>query len=188
MLWEFCNLSLKRKYLPVNQMTGKNTAYTQSTTYLLLILASQRSKTKSILLNNKHKFIYAISLFRFEFVIVLCTNCEWVLWPPGYPRWKSFREIPLSNAFHPLQTFQLGSCTKSVQINFIHHQCVQLPTKGRKVKMQVFPSNCPGGQFILTFLSEVAAFEWLVTKVANGCTKVLAEHFHIIIANKFQAH
>ena len=46
--------------------------------------------------------------------------------------------------------------------------------------MQVFPSNCPGGQFILTFLSEVAAFEWLVTKVANGCTKVLAEHFHII--------
>ena len=68
MLWDFCNLSLKRKYLPVNQMTGKNTAYTQSTTYLLLILASQRSKTKSILLNNKHKFIYAISLFQFEFV------------------------------------------------------------------------------------------------------------------------
>ena len=25
----FCNLSLKRKYLPVNQMAGKNTAHTQ---------------------------------------------------------------------------------------------------------------------------------------------------------------
>ena len=54
------------------------------------------------------------------------------------------KEIPLSNAFHPLQTFQLGSCTKSVQINLIYHQCVQLPMKGRKVKMQVFRPIVPG--------------------------------------------
>ena len=86
----------------------------------------------------------------------------------------------MSNAFHPLQTFQLGSCTKSVQINLVHHQMCATSHERTKGQNASFSVQLSRGQFILTFLSEVAAFEWLVTKVANGGTKVLAEHFHII--------
>ena len=181
MLWDFAicplkgNICLLIKWLEIALLIRK-----------ALLLTPNSSTTKSILLNNKHKFIYAISLFRFEFVIVLCTNCEWVLWPPGYPRWKSFREIPLSNAFHPLQTFQLGSCTKSVQINLIHHQCVQLPMKGRKVKMRVFPSNCPGGNSSWLSCQKLLHLNGLSQRLLMGAQRYLPNIFMSLLPTNFK--
>ena len=109
----------------------------------------------------------------------------------------------VTSGLSPLKKFQRDSFVKcisssaNISTGILHQKCANKSppppmcatsherTKGQNAGFSVQLSR---GQFILTFLSEVAAFEWLVTKVANGCTKVLAEHFHVIIANKFQAH